>query len=127
MADTVVVDARDEHAVDAFVDSVAERAGAIDISFNLIAYGDVQTPLMEISVDDFIQPIATAVRTQFLTTRAAARHMIGHGSGVILLFGDRDPRPFPRWEGSRSPSMRSKGCAGNGRANSVATVSGSSR
>ena len=35
-----------------------------------------------------------AVRTQFLTSRAAARRMIGQGSGVILTFGGaggRDP------------------------------------
>jgi NAD(P)-dependent dehydrogenase (short-subunit alcohol dehydrogenase family) len=29
----------------------------------------------------------TAVRTTFLTSRAAARHMIRQGSGVILAFG----------------------------------------
>jgi enoyl-[acyl-carrier-protein] reductase (NADH) len=27
------------------------------------------------------------MRTQFVTTRAAARHMVGRGSGVILAFG----------------------------------------
>ena len=91
-AHTDVVDALDERSVDDYVDTVAERAGAIDISFNLISYGDVQAPLMEISAGDFAEPIATAVRTQFLTTRAAARHMIGRGSGVILLFGGSGPQ-----------------------------------
>jgi 3-oxoacyl-[acyl-carrier protein] reductase len=34
------------------------------------------------------------VRTQFLTSRAAARHMISQGSGVILFFGGYgDPLP----------------------------------
>jgi 3-oxoacyl-[acyl-carrier protein] reductase len=37
--------------------------------------------------DDFTRPIFTAVRTTFLTSRAAARHMIKQGSGVILVFG----------------------------------------
>jgi len=37
--------------------------------------------------DDFARPIETAVRTMFLTSRAAARHMIKRGSGVILVFG----------------------------------------
>lgn len=86
-AETAEVDALDEQAVDAFVDGVAERTGRIDISFNLIALGDVQQPLMEISAEDFLQPIVTAARTQFLTTRAAARHMIPRRSGVILAFG----------------------------------------
>jgi 3-oxoacyl-[acyl-carrier protein] reductase len=87
MADTAVVDALDEWAVDEYVDAVAEQAGHIDISFNLISYADVQEPLTEISLDDFLRPITTATRTQFLTTRAAARHMVRRGSGVILAFG----------------------------------------
>jgi 3-oxoacyl-[acyl-carrier protein] reductase len=91
-AHTGVLDALDEQAVDEYVDSVAQRAGSIDISFNLISYGDVQAPLMDISAGDFTAPITTAVRTQFLTTRAAARHMIGRGSGVILLFGGSGPQ-----------------------------------
>lgn len=91
-ADTGVVDALDEQAVDEYVDAVARQTGSIDISFNLIAYGDVQAPLMEISAEDFAAPITNAVRTQFLTTRAAARHMIGQRSGVILLFGGSGPQ-----------------------------------
>ena len=46
------------------------------------------------ALEDFERPIMNAVRTQFLTSRAAARHMIGQGSGVILTFGGaggRDP------------------------------------
>jgi NAD(P)-dependent dehydrogenase (short-subunit alcohol dehydrogenase family) len=31
------------------------------------------------------------MRTQFLTTRAAARHMVKRGSGVILAFGGSGP------------------------------------
>ena len=93
--DTASVDALDEKAVDAFVDGVAERAGRVDISFNAISYADVQQPLAEISVDDFLQPIMTAMRTQFLTSRAAARHMVGQGSGVILAFGGSGPHTLP--------------------------------
>lgn len=95
IADTAVVDALDERAVDDYVDAMVEEAGFIDISFNLIAYGDVQKPLTEISVEDFTQPIMTAMRTQFLTTKAAARHMVGRGSGVILAFGGSGPQTLP--------------------------------
>ncbi len=94
-ADTAVVNALDERAVDEFVDGVAGRAGSLDISFNVISYGDVQQPLMEISADDFVQPITTAMRSHFLTTRAAARHMIKRGSGVILAFGGGGPQTLP--------------------------------
>ena len=95
VADTAVVDIFDERAVDEFVDSVVEQAGHIDISFNLIGLGDVQEPLTEISVEDFLQPITNAMRAHFLTTRAAARHMVGRGSGVILAFGGDGPQTLP--------------------------------
>jgi 3-oxoacyl-[acyl-carrier protein] reductase len=88
VAETAQVDAIDEQAVDQHADAVVASAGGIDISFNLISVGDVQgTPLAEMPLEDFEQPIMTAVRTQFLTSRAAARHMISQGSGVILFFG----------------------------------------
>jgi 3-oxoacyl-[acyl-carrier protein] reductase len=93
--ETAEVDALDEEATDGYVDAVAEKAGGIDISFNLISVGDVQgTPLAEMPLEDFERPVVNAVRTQFLTSRAAARHMIGQGSGVILFFGGQgDPLP----------------------------------
>lgn len=94
-AETAVVDAGDEAAVDAFVDGVAARAGRIDVSFNAIGYGDVQKPLMEISEADFLQPIVTAMRSQFLTPRAAARHMTERRTGVILAFGGGGTQTLP--------------------------------
>jgi 3-oxoacyl-[acyl-carrier protein] reductase len=95
VAETAQVDALDEHAVDRHADAVAASAGGIDISFNLISVGDVQgTPLAEMPLEDFERPVMTAVRAQFLTSRAAARHMISQGSGVILFFGGYgDPVP----------------------------------
>ena len=90
---TAQVDALDEAAVDAHADAVAAQDGGIDVSFNLITYGDVQgTALAEMAVDDFMRPVVTATRTSFLTARAAARHMIPRGRGVILAFGgEGDP------------------------------------
>jgi len=94
-ADTAEVDALDQAAVDAFTDAVAARAGSVDICLNVISHGDVQgTPLVEMPLADFEQPVHNAVRTNFLTSTAAARHMIQQGSGVILMFGgDGDPLP----------------------------------
>lgn len=85
--ETAIVDALDEESVDAFVEGVITKAGRIDISLNVIGVGDVQKPLMDITTDEFLQPIQNAMRTQFLTTRAAARHMITQGGGVVLAFG----------------------------------------
>ena len=88
VAETAQVDALDERAVDEHADAVAAAAGGIDISFNLISHGDVQgTPLAEMALEDYTRPVVTAVTTTFLTSRAAARHMIRQGSGVILAFG----------------------------------------
>jgi 3-oxoacyl-[acyl-carrier protein] reductase len=95
-ADTAEVDALDEDAVDRHADSVATEAGGIDISFNLIAHPYTHgTPLAEMAVDDFTAPIEVAAHTTFLTTRAAARHMIPRRSGVILMFGGPGDRGAP--------------------------------
>lgn len=87
-AEAAQIDALDEEQVDAHADAVAASAGSIDISFNLIGLGEIHTtPLAEMSLVNFEQPVGTATRTLFLTARAAARHMIRQGSGVILTFG----------------------------------------
>jgi NAD(P)-dependent dehydrogenase (short-subunit alcohol dehydrogenase family) len=87
-AETALVDALDEAAVDRHADAVVANAGSLDISVNVISHGDVQgRPLAEMSLADFQRPVTTATSTTFLTTRAAARHMIGQRSGVILMFG----------------------------------------
>lgn len=87
LADVAEVDALDERAVDEHADAVAAEGG-LDVSFNLIAHGDVQgTPLLDMTLADYERPVVTAVRTQFLTARAAARHMVKQRSGVLLFFG----------------------------------------
>src|SRR5947208_4261337 len=50
-AETAVVDALDERSVDEYVDALVDRAGRIDVAFNLISLADVQEPLTEISVE----------------------------------------------------------------------------
>jgi 3-oxoacyl-[acyl-carrier protein] reductase len=85
VAETAQVDALDEEAVEEHADAVAEKAGGIDISFNAIFNDDVQgAPLAEMPFEDFARPITKAMRNQFLTARAVARHMVEQGSGVIL-------------------------------------------
>jgi NAD(P)-dependent dehydrogenase (short-subunit alcohol dehydrogenase family) len=88
VAESAQVDALDEKAVDEHADAVAGKSGSIDISFNLISQGDVQgVPLADMRLYDFMRPVITTVSTMFITSRAAARHMIPQGSGVILAFG----------------------------------------
>jgi NAD(P)-dependent dehydrogenase (short-subunit alcohol dehydrogenase family) len=87
------VDALDPDAVDRHLQAVLASAERIDIAFNVIGHGDVQgTPVVDMRWEDYVEPVATAVKTTFLTWRAAARHMIRQGSGVILAFGgEADP------------------------------------
>jgi 3-oxoacyl-[acyl-carrier protein] reductase len=83
--ETAEVDALDEAAVDAHANGVARDAGSIDVSFNAIAHGDVHGSLVvEMPYEDFARPVTTALLAQYLTARAAARHMVPRRSGVIL-------------------------------------------
>ena len=83
--ETAQVDALDERSVDEHADAVAARAGGIDVSFNATGRDDRHgLPLLEMSLEDFTRPVQAALRTHFLITRAAARHMTRQGSGVIM-------------------------------------------
>jgi 3-oxoacyl-[acyl-carrier protein] reductase len=101
-AETAVVDALDEGAVDDHADAVAREAGGIDVSFNAISFGDVHgMPLSEMPYEDFANPITTALRSLFLTARAAARHMVARGSGVIMTITATTARhAFPQVGGT---------------------------
>ena len=84
---TAQVDALDEQAVDKYVNAVVDQAGCIDVSFNAIEIADsIQgTPLIELTPEAVSQPVMHRVATNFLTARAAARHMVRKGVGVILM------------------------------------------
>ena len=83
------VDALDEQAVNAYLDRVVQEAGSIDILFNVMGpqpkdYGNA-TSTMELPLEQFLLPLTTMVPSQFITARAAARHMVQQHSGVILF------------------------------------------
>jgi 3-oxoacyl-[acyl-carrier protein] reductase len=84
-AEADTVDALDERAVRAHAAKLLEQADRLDISFNLINIQDTQgTPLVDMTSDDFVRPVTTAMRTQFLTCTTAGRIMAKQRSGVIL-------------------------------------------
>jgi 3-oxoacyl-[acyl-carrier protein] reductase len=94
-ATTATLDALDEHAVDSHASELVAHSGSLDISLNVISHGEVfGTPLAEMALSDYERPIDTAIRSTFLTARAAARQMIRQRSGVILAFGGYG-RPLP--------------------------------
>ncbi len=86
VAETAQVDALDEKAVEEHLDTVVERAGRVDISFNAIGPGPTtdRMPLTELAGDAFARPIVFYTSSNFITATAAARHMSGQGSGVIV-------------------------------------------
>jgi 3-oxoacyl-[acyl-carrier protein] reductase len=85
MAEATPVDAFDEMAVEQHLRTVVEQTGSIDISFNAIGIGYRQgTSLVAMTAEEFTQAITDAMKAQFLTATAAARHMIKTRSGVIL-------------------------------------------
>ncbi|GAA4283315.1 SDR family oxidoreductase [Brevibacterium daeguense] len=84
-AECAQVDALDEESVNTHAQSVAKQAGGIDITLNAVGrIHDQGTPLAGLSLEDFQQPITEYTRTNFLTAKAAARHMAERRRGVIL-------------------------------------------
>ena len=96
-AHAAVVDAEDPESVDTYIDNIASLAGSIDVVFNLIGprlmeYGGGK-PATQLSVDEFMAPLVRLVKSQFVTSRAAARHMVQQRSGVILFVTGSPARP----------------------------------
>jgi NAD(P)-dependent dehydrogenase (short-subunit alcohol dehydrogenase family) len=86
-AEAAEVDALDEQAVDKHLQSVIDKAGRVDISFNAVGIPDTKIlglPLVELDVEQFSLPLMAYATSYFLTARLAARHMIPNRSGVIM-------------------------------------------
>ncbi|MBD8044932.1 SDR family oxidoreductase [Arthrobacter sp. Sa2BUA2] len=79
------VDAYDPLAVEAHANAVVDEAGRVDVMLNAVSIPLIQgTPLLDMAVEDVTAPAAAWLRTQFITARAAAAHMVPRGSGTIL-------------------------------------------
>jgi len=92
-----VIDALDPVAVDEYVESLAQQTGGLDIQFNatgprISEYSNGQ-PAVDLSVDEFMLPVNTVLRSNFVTARAAARQMVKQGSGVLLFITGSPARP----------------------------------
>src|SRR5882757_4058730 len=86
-AEAAEVDALDEQAIDKHLQSVIDKAGRVDISFNAVGIPDAKilgVPLVELDLKQFSLPITAYTTSYFLTARLAARHMIPNKSGVIM-------------------------------------------
>jgi len=86
-AEAAEVDALDEHAIHEHLESIIDKTGRVDISFNAVGIPNAKilgVPLVDLEVDQFSLPITSYVRSYFLTARLAARRMIARKSGVIM-------------------------------------------
>ena len=87
-AETAIVDALDEGAVEDHMSALVKRYRSIDVSFNCIGIaqpGIQGIPLRELSADSFTLPVTTYAHAHFITAKAAARRMVEQGSGVIMM------------------------------------------
>jgi NAD(P)-dependent dehydrogenase (short-subunit alcohol dehydrogenase family) len=110
-AEAAEVDALDEQAVDDHLQSVIDKAGRIDISFNAVGIPNTKilgVPLVELDVGQFSLPITTYTTSYFLTARLAARHMITNKSGVIMSVTALHSRTGIPWVGGYGPAMAAK-------------------
>lgn len=86
-AEAAEVDALDEQAIDAHLQSVEAKAGRIDISFNAMGTSPTKWmggSLIDLDLAQFSLPIVSYTTSCFVTARLAARRMLPHKSGVIM-------------------------------------------
>jgi NAD(P)-dependent dehydrogenase (short-subunit alcohol dehydrogenase family) len=110
-AEAAEVDVLDEQAVDEHLQSVIDKAGRVDISFNAVGITDAKilgVPLAELEVEQFSLPITTYTRSYFLTARLAARRMVPNKSGVIMTVTTVHSRTGLPLVGGYGPAMAAK-------------------
>src|SRR6266849_3858017 len=110
-AEAAEVDALDEQAVGKHLQSVIDKAGRVDISFNAIGIPDTEilgVPLTEMDAEQFSRPITTYTTSYFLTARLAARHMIPNKSGVIMTVTALPSRKGTPLNGGYGPAQAAK-------------------
>jgi NAD(P)-dependent dehydrogenase (short-subunit alcohol dehydrogenase family) len=110
-ADAAEVDALDEQAVEKHLQSVIDKAGRIDISFNAIGIPDtnvVGVPLVDLDIKQFSLPITGYVTSYFLTARLAARRMVANKSGVIMTVSALPARTGTKLNGGYGAASAAK-------------------
>ena len=110
-AEAAEVDALDERAIDEQLESVMQRVGRVDISFNAAGFPNadiVGTALTDITAENFALPLTSYVGSYFLTARLAARRMIPNGSGVIMTVTALHSRIGLPSVGGYGPAMAGK-------------------
>jgi NAD(P)-dependent dehydrogenase (short-subunit alcohol dehydrogenase family) len=110
-AEAAEVDALDEQAVGEYLQSVVDRTGRVDISFNAVGIPDTNilgVPLVELDAGQFSLPITAYTMSYFLTARLAARRMIPNKSGMIMTVTALHSRTGIPLVGGYGPAMAAK-------------------
>src|SRR5882672_1238543 len=110
-AEAAEVDALDEHAVDKHLQSVIDKAGRVDISFNAVGIPDAKilgVPLVDLDLERFSLPLMGYATSYFLTARLAARRMIANKSGVIMTVSAVHSREGLPLVGGYGPAQAAK-------------------
>jgi NAD(P)-dependent dehydrogenase (short-subunit alcohol dehydrogenase family) len=105
------VDALDERAVEAHLQSVIDTAGRVDVAFDAVGLPNTEivgVPLVDLDVERFSLPIADYTRAYFLTARAAARRMVVNRRGVIMTVTALLSRAGTPLVGGYGPAMAAK-------------------
>jgi 3-oxoacyl-[acyl-carrier protein] reductase len=90
----IAADATDAEAIRAAVNGTVEAFGRLDILVNN-AGGGAFGPFEQLTVDDFDQSVAVNMRSVFVATQEALRHM-GEGGRIVSIgsvFAERMPIP----------------------------------
>jgi NAD(P)-dependent dehydrogenase (short-subunit alcohol dehydrogenase family) len=110
-AEAAEVDALDEAALDEHLQSVIDKAGRVDISFNAIGIPDkdvVGVSLVELDSKQLALPILSYATSYFLTARLAARRMVANRSGVIMTVTALPARAGTRLNGGYGAAQAAK-------------------
>src|SRR5262252_8513344 len=97
-AHAAVIDTLDDAAVNQYIDGVVKQTGKIDIVLDAAGplareYGNGKNAV-ELPIEEFMVPLATMVKSRFITARAAARHMIKQHSGTIIFVTGSPARAY---------------------------------
>lgn len=84
-----VIDTLNDAAVNDYITGIVNQTGKIDILLDAAGplaseYGNGKIAV-ELPIEEFMVPLATIVKSRFITARAAARHMIKQHTGVIIF------------------------------------------
>jgi NAD(P)-dependent dehydrogenase (short-subunit alcohol dehydrogenase family) len=97
--------------VDEHLQSVIDKAGRVDISFNAVGFPNAKllgVPLVDLDLAQFSLAITAYTLSYFLTARLAARRMVANKSGVIMTVTALHSRIGIPLVGGYGPAMAAK-------------------